>query len=740
MTPRSTEPRRDGSTSRRGSSRATGEDAGRSTGLGGIADARAYTPRGRTVREAAELRRNPRPARDTDPFRPALHVLDGGEPAPSRSGRRDPRQRAAQPARPPADEPRVSGRPGRSRDNAASVLPPRRRPDDARPTAASRGRGPAPAGRKPPRPPRGPRTPRPPRLADPRRRLRLATLLTLALFAVIGIRLIALQLVTTPAYADGGLQDRLSPPVVLPAARGSIYDRNEAVLAHSVEARYVYADPESVKDPGRAATLLSPLLGIPRSDLIKRLVKQKRPDGRWSQFEFLARGVDIDVAHKILELELPGIGIDRDERREAPGHDLAANLIGFVGQDMNGLEGLEARYDDVLRGINGEKVFEIGQGDLATEIPGGYSRVTEPKPGSSLVLTIDRDLQYEVQRILSQAMKQRKAKTAAAIVLDPRSGEVLAQASYPTYDAADPLKFDPVDREDAATSYVVDPGSVHKALIFAAALEEGLIKPDSTVTIGPAIRKGDTVFADTHHVDPGTRMTLPGLMAYSSNVGTIKIGALLGPQRIYDYQRRFGLGERTGVGVLGEASGRLLPPKEWSGSAYGSVPIGHSVDVTPLQMAAAFGAIANDGVWVQPHLIKEIVDHNGRSSSTPAPKTRQVISASSAAATRTIMEAVTTVPNATGLSAAIEGYRIAGKTGTGKRIVNGRYTSEEVASFIGMAPADNPRYVIAVFAHTPNGTGGAVAAPAFREMMAYTLRHYRVPPSGSKAPAFVVHR
>src|SRR5690606_3592021 len=203
--------------------------------------------------------------------------------------------------------------------------------------------------------------------------------------------------------------------------------------------------------------------------------------------------------------------------------------------------------------------------------------------------------------------------------------------------------------------------------------------------------------------------------------------------------RKFGLGEATGVGVPGEASGRVLEPSEWSGSAYGSIPIGHSVDATPLQMAAAYAAIANDGVWVQPRLVKEIIDPDGKRTPAQQPKTRRVLSPQNAAALRTMLEAVVTVPSATGTKAAIPGYRVAGKTGTGKRVVNGRYAPGEVASFIGMAPADKPRYVIAVFAYTPGGGGGDVAAPAFRDMMAFTLRHYRVPPTGTTPPKFSVY-
>jgi cell division protein FtsI (penicillin-binding protein 3) len=616
------------------------------------------------------------------------------------------------------------------------------RVDVAKPAPAPRRTGGARdgrTGRATTRPPRRPARPRrPPRLADPNRRLRLATLLTLVLFATIAVRLVVLQVVEVPAYADGGLRDRLQT-VTLPAPRGAIYDRSGAALAHSVEARYVYADPELVEDPEATAAELSPLLGIPRSQLAQMMAKRTRPNGKQSRFEWLARGVEIDTARKIVQLGLPGIGVGHDERREVPGGDLAANVIGFVGDGMIGLEGIEARYDELLRGVDGERQFEIGRGNLAKEIPGGYHRETPAKPGSSLVLTIDRDLQYEVQRTLKETMERTEGSKAAAVVLDVRTGEVLAQASHPTYNAADPTNPDtkPTDREDVATGIVVDPGSVHKAIVFGAALEEGVIKPDTTMPVPSTIRKGDITFADTHPAD-GRTMTLAGMLAYSSNVGTITIADKLGADKLYEYQLKFGLGKATGVGLPGEASGRVLKPEEWSGSSYGSIPIGHSVDVTPLQMAAVYAAIANGGTWVQPHLVKEIVAPDGTRTPGPAPETRRVISPETAAELRLLLEAVTTVPNATGLKAAIPGYRVAGKTGTGKRIVDGKYVAGDVASFIGMAPADDPRYVVAVFAHTPGGGGSDVAAPAFKSMMEFTLRHFRVPPSATKPPDFVV--
>ncbi|PZG01278.1 peptidoglycan D,D-transpeptidase FtsI family protein [Micromonospora deserti] len=739
MPPRSEEPRRDATGSRRGSSRAAGRGADPRSGepgVGGISDARAYTPRGRTIREErsdagrpgrderparAEQRRTPRSTRSGDPFRPALQVLDGGRAAATRTGRRD------APAGRTGVVRTVTPRAARGSPDGEPPLP-RRRPAP-RPTR----RPDRPAARRPSRKP-----PRPPKLADPRRRLRLGTVLTLALFATIGIRLVMLQAVDTPAYAGGGVQDRLTR-VDLPAPRGAITDRWGDPLAHSVEARYVFADPTLIEDATATARALSPLLGIPSSTLAEKMRPRTLPGSTTqSRFEYLARGVEIATATKVQALELPGIGVHRDERREVPGGDLAANLIGFTSQDMLGLEGLEARYDKLLRGQDGSRVYEAGLGDLNAPIPGGYSRTTQPKPGSSLRLTIDRDLQFMVQRMLSDAMAQSKGSTGAAVVIEVGSGEVLAQASHPTYNAAKPLPSQPTDREDAATSFVVDPGSVHKAITFGAALQEGVITPDTTLPIANAVRRGDTWFADTHPAN-GRRMSLAGMMAYSSNVGTIEIAHRLGRERLIDYQRRFGLGEATGVGIPGEADGRLLPADEWSGSSYGSVPIGHSVDATPLQMAAAYATIANNGTYVQPHLIKEVIGPDGKGKPAPAPVTRSVLSPENAAALRTILEAVTTVDGATGTAAAVPGYRVAGKTGTGWRLVDGRKQPGEVASFIGMAPAENPRYVIAVFAHTPSGGGGDIAAPAFRDMMQFTLRHYRVPPSGGAPPKFLVY-
>jgi cell division protein FtsI (penicillin-binding protein 3) len=363
----------------------------------------------------------------------------------------------------------------------------------------------------------------------------------------------------------------------------------------------------------------------------------------------------------------------------------------------------------------------------------------EPQPGTSLQLTIDADLQYEVQRILGDQLREWNATIGGAVVLDVQTGDVLAQASYPAYNAAKPQDYSPQDREDVPSAIVADPGSVHKAFIFGAALEEGIITPDSTLAIGPALMRGGYRFQDSHMQPKGTRMTMPGLLALSSNVGTILIGDKLGKQRVYQYQQAFGLGRATGEGMQGEATGKILAPDEWSGSASGSVPIGMSVDATLVQMAAGYAAIANNGTYVQPHLIKALISgRDGKVTEAGRPESHRVLRPEIAAELRTMMEAVVDEEDATGTQARVTGYRVAGKTGTGKRLIDGQYTSSNYGSFIGMAPADNPRFVIAVSAEVAHGTGGDVAAPAFSKMMSFALWRYRVPPSTTKAPTFKI--
>lgn len=563
-----------------------------------------------------------------------------------------------------------------------------------------------------------------------------------ALFLVIAGRLVYIQVTDAKAYADEGLRDRLKT-VELPATRGTIFDRDGAILVHSVDAKYVSADPTRVDDPEATATQLFEVLGqvgVTRSEILAKITPHQRDNGVDATFEYLVRGVDTAVGDQVEALDLAGIDTGYDKRRDVPNHDLAANILGFTrASDQVGLAGIEAGYDSILKGVDGEKTYEVGGSNLAQEIPGGYSETTEAQSGSSIELTIDRDLQHTAQAMLTESAEEVDATFACAIVIDTQTSEVLAQASYPTYDAANPFDTPEEERKDACTEIVYEPGSVHKALVVGAALEEGVVSADTAVIVGPSVTKGGTTYTDHTKQAAGTAMTLPGILALSSNVGTIAIADQLGKDTLYSYQQAFGLGTETGEGLPNESAGAVLDPEDWTGSSYGSIPIGDGVSVTALQMAAAYAAIANDGVWIQPHLVRSITNADGEEQILDDPETRRVMSAEHASELRTMLEAVTTLDNATGTSAAIEGYRIAGKTGTGLYPEDGGYAEGDVASFIGIAPADSPRYVVSVVAYVPDGTGGTICGPVFHDLMSFVLGKYQVQPTGTTAPTFTVY-
>jgi cell division protein FtsI (penicillin-binding protein 3) len=631
-------------------------------------------------------------------------------------------------------------------DAPTTTQPANRRPAGAKTASSTR----TPAGKtaattgKPKGRPTSPRPPGPIRRKIPvlakfeaNRRLRVGTVIMLLVFGTLGGRLIQLQLSDGRAYAAAGLKDRLTT-TVLPAARGSILDRSGNVLAESIEARYIYADPTKVVNATSTAMKLRDLLAVPVEQLLPELTDKTQSNGNPNEFVYLARGLDIPTANAVMALDLPGIGMGLDQRREDPGHDLAANLLGFVGTDQTGLGGLEYVENNTLAGKDGSETYEIGNGNLITKLPGGYDQVTAARPGSSVELTIDRDLQYEVQQALYSHMSDAHADFGAAVVMKVSTGEVLAQASYPSYDADAYANYPAADYKDAATQVTVDPGSSAKIVALGAALNTGVIKADSTITLpGPSRQIGGTTYKDDHPFPKGTKITVPGILAYSSNLGTIAVASKLSSNTIYQYQHLFGLGSATGEGVQNEAPGLLLPPSKWTATSWGSIPIGEGLAATPLQMTAAYCAIANNGTWIQPTIVKSTVGASGKAVAAAPPKTHQVLTPQIAGQLRTALEAVTTAKGATATRAAVKGYVIAGKTGTGQQVGgNGKYLPGYAISFIGMAPADNPQYVIGVFAHVPTGSGGLYAAPAFRDMMTFALQHYQVPASGIKAPTF----
>ena len=747
-----------------------------------ISDARAYTPRGSTIREAAQRdaggrSRGAKPARDSGvpaprsadaPARSAKTGSGRTQPAKPRSGEAPTRRGATEPrgktdrrgaaeARGATDRRRTSeprragasewagGRTSGAKPTASTRSTTSTRTSRAKPAARDTLRTDQPTRRTtrkpPPRKPRAATRARPrrrlrvPRLGNPARRLRFATAVVLLLFGVLGGRLVQIQASDGAAYAAAAAAGRMTAPITLVAPRGAILDRAGNPLARSVDAVAVDADPKHVDDPVKTARALTGLIGIPESELVAKMTKKTNSEGQILRFEYLARRLDPEIGQAVKSLNLAGINVRKEQRRDVPGHDLAANIVGFTGWDGGGLAGIEDSYDDVLRGTDGSRQYEIGR--HGQEIPDGYSQETPAKPGREVQLTIDRDLQFEALKVLAARVKAAGAYNGTAVVLDVKTGEILALASYPTYDAAKPGSSTESTRMDLATGAVVEPGSVHKVITLGAGLQEGKIKPDSVLTIGPTVRKGGKTFRDTH--PHGTvNLTLMGVLAQSSNIATIQVADRIGAQKLYEYQRKFGLGSKTGLGLPGESAGLVQPPDRWSGPSYGSIPIGLGVAVTPLQMTSVYATIANDGVRVTPTLVKGTIGADGKLAAKPRPAPQRVLSAANARALRTDLEAVPT-RHGTGRKAAISGYRVAGKTGTGKRTENSKYLPGDVSSFIGMVPADAPRYVVGIFAHGPGGSGARVATPGFSELAGFTLRYYGVAPSGAPPPPIRIY-
>ncbi|NUS73835.1 MAG: penicillin-binding protein 2 [Corynebacteriales bacterium] len=592
-----------------------------------------------------------------------------------------------------------------------------------------------PTSRPKPRKALPPRVAPPAKLGNPQRRLRFGLAIILLFFGVLGGRLVQLQVTHGSAWAAQAFEVRTVRQDI-DAPRGSIVDRNGKPLAHSVPATAISADPTFVKDPDGTASKLAGLLGVPQSDLSTKLSRKKNDKGGTIRFVYLARSLDPEVGQAVNALELPGIYTLAEQRRDVPGHDLAANIIGFTGIDGDGLGGLEASFDDVLKGKDGRREFEVGA--RGQEIPDGYHKQVEARPGQDVQLTIDASLQFQTQKILAETLRDKDALMGAAIVMDVKTGEILSMASYPTYDAANPGASDSKDRVDIATSAVVEPGSVHKAITFAAGMEEGVINKNSVLTIGPTIEKGGETFRDTHWHDT-TGMTVPGMLAQSSNVGTITIADKLGADRLYEYQQKFGLGDSCETGIATESPGIVQPPKNWSGPSHGGIPIGLGVAVTPLQMTGVYATLGNGGKKVTPSLVKGTVkDGELDKRSARGNAGDQVISKDNAKALLESMEAVVS-DEGTAPTAAVPGYRVAGKTGTGQRVIDDKYAPGDVTSFIGVVPADEPRYAIGFFAHVPTGTSGSVAGPAFSDLASFTLRHYGVAPTGTDPPPFQVY-
>jgi cell division protein FtsI (penicillin-binding protein 3) len=539
--------------------------------------------------------------------------------------------------------------------------------------------------------------------------------LFLLLLAVAAGRTLYLGVLASGALRAAARNQQLIYATV-PAQRGAITDRNGVDLAVSEPAQTISATPYLLSDRLDAARRLAPLLGRSQAWVLSKLSEN-------TGFVYLARALPDRQAQAILALKLPGISGVPVMRRVYPRGALAAQVLGVVGTEGNGLSGLEYSRNALLQGRSGERRVvsdALGQ-------PVSISEVHPEEPGSSLSLTLDANLQQRAEDVLAAVGQVFLPKDATAIVMNPSTGEILAMASWPQVNANEPGSTAAQALENRAVGFAYEPGSTFKVVAVSGALQEGLITPSSPFAIPDQIQVADrTIHDDTEHEEE--TLTTAQILARSSNVGAIKIGLLEGPTSFNGWVRRFGFGAPTGVELPGEETGVVLEPDQYSGSSMGNLPIGQGELVTPIQMATAYSAIANGGILRPPRIVRTV---DGRP--LPEPSGRRVISAATAAEVRQMLQGVLG-PEGTASQVSIPGYELAGKTGTASKVnpVTGEYSqSAYVASFIGFAPATDPKLLCAVVVDEPQAGsiyGGAVAAPAFAQIMSFALPYWRIPP------------
>ena len=556
------------------------------------------------------------------------------------------------------------------------------------------------------------------RLAD--RRIRLLVALFAAVFAVALTRAAWLQAVRAPSL-DRLASSQQRETITLPAHRGTILDRMGIELAIGEEATTVYANPRHVRDPRRVASVVARDLELDPAEVLVKLSDRSRG------FVYVERKADPAKAKVLQARNILGLGFYPEERRTYPQLSSAAAVIGFAGTDNEGLAGLELGYDDVLSGDDGQET-------IVRDPFGRLLDVTDTRPvheGRDITLTLDYRLQAQVEKILRHVRAVWDAKAVTAIVMDPRTGGILAMASEPGFDANrfGEIPFELARNRAATDTY--EPGSTFKVVTVAAALDDHLVRPSTAFTLPPELKVSDRVIHDAEERG-WERMSVSEILSRSSNIGAVMLALNIGSERLAWWIDRFGFGHKTGVDFPGESTGIVLPLRKWTGSTIGNVPIGQGIAVTPLQMVSVYAAIANGGVWIAPHLVERV---GGKTIRQPAE--RRIMSESTARALTSMMKDV--VLQGTGTEARVPGYTVAGKTGTAAKPepAGGYSDTRYVASFVGFAPARSPRAVILVAVDEPRGDiyGGKVAAPTFARIAKFALQYLEVPPDAPTAPA-----
>jgi len=550
-----------------------------------------------------------------------------------------------------------------------------------------------------------------------------------ALWAVaIEWRLVSLQVVQhAELMARAERQQMRTVPA--PAKRGEILDRRGRLLAYSVDADSIYAVPTAVADPAGAAADICGALAdcTPKElhDLTGRLGKRK-------PFAYVRRRVSPEQARRVAALQLDGVGFMSETRRFYPNRQLAAHVLGYTGLDGNGLSGLEAAYDSLIKGRQGTVLVQTDARRKA------FSRLERPPTaGASLELTIDQYLQHVAERELAAAAESRHAAGASAVVMDPWTGEILALANWPTYNPNVYRAANDPQRRNRAVQDIYEPGSTFKIVTAGAALQEHLVTPDEAIDVSAGrIRLGSRVINDDHHYGV---LSFTDVIVKSSNVGTIKVGLRLGPEKMGAYMTKFGFGRRSSPDFPGESPGIVWSPSKVTDSALASMSMGHQVGVTALQMAAAVSSVANGGELIEPRIVRAVI-RDGVRMPVPRKVVGQTLTKDVAAELTAMMEAV--VERGTGTRAKVDGYTVAGKTGTAQKLVDGKYSHSLFnASFVGFIPSRSPKFAIVVVIDSPNDHyGGLAAAPVFQAIGAAALRHQGVPPTLNPPPPILLAR
>ena len=568
-------------------------------------------------------------------------------------------------------------------------------------------------------------------------RIKILIIGVFMIFVLLALQLVRVQVIQASEYQSKAANEMESTRTT-PAPRGEITDINGVAFARSVSAITIVVDQTQITDPARVANFVAPILGLPVEEVQGNITGTRRysivlKNGRPAQWDLLTKEIyeyNKALTNEQLDKRIIGFFPERSFIREYPSGSLISSLVGFVRADGIGATGLESSLNSVITGTDGRYSFANGYG---AEIPGSQREIVAAKAGTTVRLTIDRDVQWVAAKAIAEAVKSSRAASGTVIVMDPRTGEIVAHATAPTFDPNNTKNVDLNLMRNSSVQDVYEPGSTGKVMTLAAALEEKTVAPTTVFAVPYKLKRGGSTFKD-HDKHPVQQLTTSGILAVSSNTGTIKIGETLSNDKLYSYLNKFGVGVKTGSGLPGESAGLMPKVKDWSGTTAPTVAFGQGYSVTAMQATSVFATIANNGVRVSPTVIAGTQDASGHFTPAANRTTTRVVSEDTARELRLMMESVVS-PTGTAPSAAIPGYRVAGKTGTAWRYNDktGGY-SGYTASFIGFAPADAPRYVINVTIQDPrNGYyGGLLGGPVFKKVMTFVLQTKHVAPTGTK--------